>query len=167
MCKKIKSLSHFYKCSLTQIKQGKATKDGYRNYCKVCDKIRLYKYRRGKGREIVAGHKRKYYLKNRDRILSEMRTSLKRKFYDYKHNAIVDKRFFNLTYEYFLEFIKNPCFYCGAVEKIGIDRKDSKRGYEQNNIVPCCSRCNQIKMDMTFNEFINQIKLIYNHIIMI
>ena len=44
----------------------------------------------------------------------------------------------------------------------GIDRKDNNLGYEKANCVPCCKRCNQMKNDMTMDEFINQIININN-----
>jgi hypothetical protein len=29
----------------------------------------------------------------------------------------------------------------------GLDRKDNKKGYSINNVVPCCGRCNSTFMD--------------------
>lgn len=42
----------------------------------------------------------------------------------------------------------------------GIDRVNSEKGYELNNIVPCCSECNFMKKDLKLTDFINKIKLI-------
>ena len=36
----------------------------------------------------------------------------------------------------------------------GIDRKDNSIGYEPGNCVPCCKRCNTIKMDIEYEEWL-------------
>ncbi len=54
------------------------------------------------------------------------------------------------------------CFYCGAepqgrVGKFvynGIDRKDNAQGYTLGNCVTCCKRCNFLKRDMLFQDWI-------------
>ena len=90
-----------------------------------------------------------------------------------------------------LKIVKQPCFYCGeidirnraamdsykklrgvtlkqgdiekyAVELNGVDRVDSNKGYEMDNVVPCCSMCNRMKNKYTYKEFIDKIKLIYS-----
>lgn len=89
-----------------------------------------------------------------------------------------------------LKIVKQPCFYCGgidirnraamdsykklrgvtlkeediekyAVELNGVDRLDSNKGYEMDNVVPCCGMCNRMKNKFTYKEFIDKIKLIY------
>lgn len=90
---------------------------------------------------------------------------------------------FELPYDKFLEMIFKDCYYCGSKpsnKKIvlyhektkdcniytnGIDRIDSTKGYELNNIVTCCSRCNSSKMDYTKEEYIEWIKKAYNNLI--
>ena len=47
----------------------------------------------------------------------------------------------------------------------GIDRLDSSKPYEVDNCVSCCSKCNYMKQDNTEQEFIDQIKKIYNNLI--
>ena len=78
------------------------------------------------------------------------------------------------------------CFYCnseplntqpdiryGKKEKLiitdfvlkynGIDRIDSSKGYENNNVVSCCKNCNSAKMELSTKHFKNHIIKIYNH----
>lgn len=43
----------------------------------------------------------------------------------------------------------------------GIDRKDSDKGYESLNCVPCCKKCNSAKMDQTEGEFLEYITKIF------
>ena len=68
--------------------------------------------------------------------------------------------------------IYNDCHYCGAPPlhsdtlgqgrwsrqsvalRNGIDRKDSAQGYHLNNCVPCCSTCNYMKREMSYNKFL-------------
>jgi hypothetical protein len=91
---------------------------------------------------------------------------------------------FNLNFEDFIKIITQNCHYCGEppsepTRKIlisrghvneppfnynGIDRIDSKIGYNQDNCVPCCSSCNYMKHTATQDEFLNQIGKIYKHL---
>jgi hypothetical protein len=41
----------------------------------------------------------------------------------------------------------------GAFKSNGIDRIDNSRHYTADNIVACCSRCNEAKMDLTLEQF--------------
>ena len=43
----------------------------------------------------------------------------------------------------------------------GIDRKDNNIGYIIENCVSCCGICNRMKMDMSYDDFLNHIRLIY------
>jgi hypothetical protein len=45
----------------------------------------------------------------------------------------------------------------------GLDRVDNNRGYEKDNIVPCCETCNKAKLQMSLGEFLNWIKRVYNY----
>lgn len=62
-----------------------------------------------------------------------------------------------LTFEEFLDFTKvTSCHYCGegvlwhkfddgnykGTRRYNLDRKDNNRGYEKDNLVICCKRCN-------------------------
>jgi hypothetical protein len=42
----------------------------------------------------------------------------------------------------------------------GIDRIDNARGYERDNIVPCCKFCNRAKSAMPQKEFIDLVRRI-------
>lgn len=92
---------------------------------------------------------------------------------------------FNLTIDQFLGLIIEDCHYCGekpqkSTNKImmtrghineppfyynGIDRIDSKIGYEFDNCVPCCNICNYMKNTLSNDEFLDKVKQIYNHLI--
>ncbi len=90
-------------------------------------------------------------------------------------------------FDTFLRMSQEPCFYCGSVPirtynaanerrhdsqrqrsegdftYNGLDRIDNSKGHTDDNVVPCCTRCNKAKMDMTLNEFLTHIVLMYEH----
>lgn len=93
-----------------------------------------------------------------------------------------------LEKEFWLKVVQSPCHYCGQtevrnsaksrsreshrrvgseefskwdVQMVGIDRKDASRGYLQENVVPCCQRCNRMKLDSSYEQFREEIKRIY------
>jgi hypothetical protein len=84
---------------------------------------------------------------------------------------------FELTKEEFKNIITQQCHYCGCegsegflpkpntngiFKSNGIDRIDSSLGYVSANCVPCCTICNKMKLDLSYDEFINHVKRIYN-----
>lgn len=78
---------------------------------------------------------------------------------------------FELTFEEFVSYLHQPCFYCGNIDYNnyngmrynGIDRLDSKLGYNKDNIVSCCGICNYMKIDYSAKEFIEQCKKIVQY----
>lgn len=92
----------------------------------------------------------------------------------YKRNAIKFRKVsFELTKDQFRDITKQNCHYCGrgpntirdpeamkskgknsgAYVYNGVDRVDSSKGYELDNVVPCCSTCNYMKSDLSVDEF--------------
>lgn len=55
--------------------------------------------------------------------------------------------------------------YLWDVQMVGVDRKDPSKEYSVDNCLPCCSLCNQIKMDLTYDEFKTHIAEIYTHFV--
>jgi hypothetical protein len=96
--------------------------------------------------------------------------------YQYEHGAYLRNLDFFLSEAEFDDLILGSCFYCGTrdsnvsrtasgtFEYSGIDRVDSKKGYEVSNCVSCCNTCNMMKKAMSFAKFIVHVKKIYNHI---
>lgn len=81
-----------------------------------------------------------------------------------------------LTNDQFLELIYQDCYYCGNPPEVrnrdkstdkemvnGIDRIDSSKGYVFDNCVPCCTMCNYMKQSYTIDNFLDQVKKIYQH----
>lgn len=90
---------------------------------------------------------------------------------------------FKLTLEYFEKLTSSNCYYCNAqpsmvsknnasqsseiVERSkyiynGVDRKINSLGYTKENSVPCCWRCNKMKSDLDFDQFIDIVRRIGN-----
>lgn len=109
-----------------------------------------------------------------DRVLSSKRLL----FYRYKHDAEKRGLSFPLSFDDLMAITQRDCYYCGVppckyLKKMtaregffynGIDRLDNLRGYEQENIVPCCKDCNWAKMDLTQEAYMAWIKKCYNHL---
>lgn len=99
-------------------------------------------------------------------------------FSNYKRNAQLKNRSFDLSFDEFVEICEGDCYYCGSepqtlVDKKdlygtwkynGIDRVDNSMGYTIKNSVSCCKTCNMMKKNMSFDEFTSKIKSIYSHI---
>lgn len=97
-------------------------------------------------------------------------------FKTYKISADKRNLKWTLSRKDFLEIITKNCHYCGQSPKLrehktlnggivmnGIDRLNPILGYVTENIVPCCKKCNQMKWDLTLEEFKSHIKKLYNH----
>ena len=87
-----------------------------------------------------------------------------------------------MSKEEHLEIIQQNCYYYGSKPELkqphrgkgkyvgvpvyynGIDRIDSNEGYEKENCVPCCTRCNYMKNDMSISSFTDHILKIANHL---
>jgi len=88
-----------------------------------------------------------------------------RRFNIVEHGAKNRGYSFNLSLEQFITFWNKPCHYCGSeINGVGIDRVDNNIGYELDNCVPCCSKCNKMKLNLSLSDFFSHIKQIYEHL---
>lgn len=70
---------------------------------------------------------------------------------------------FLLPRERFYQLVTQTCTYgTGNILsgiKIGVDRKDNFKGYEEGNCVPCCSRHNWLRSNnFSYEEFLDAVK---------
>lgn len=76
------------------------------------------------------------------------------------------------SFEDFVELSQMKCHYCGSPPTNkdrdftynGLDRVDNFKDHSLSNVVPCCGKCNFMKGQLSYNDFINQIKKIYRNI---
>lgn len=126
---------------------------------------------RNKNRErfnqIIYKYKKEHSetIKNIDKKSYEKRkNTFDYKYKKYKYGAQKRGLEFSLTKEQFEFYWKKPCYYCGSkIETIGIDRKDNNIGYKIDNCIPCCWRCNKVKGNASYEEFINMCIEVYNN----
>lgn len=89
---------------------------------------------------------------------------------------------FNLTFEEAKSLFDSKCFYCGCLPYQkwtgtkrkyaetdgfvynGIDRLNNNIGYEKSNCVSCCGKCNFAKGSLSYNDWIQLIKSIYENL---
>lgn len=107
---------------------------------------------RDKGRKKHHRYRDKY--RNRQK---ERENSPRGRYQTYKKGAKYRGLVFDISFEDFNNIVSKVCFYCGNVGG-GLDRMDSSMGYIKNNVVPCCSQCNYMKLDYSVDEFINKCK---------
>lgn len=101
---------------------------------------------------------KKYYKQNSSTLRAKASLywqSPKGRFVNYISGAKERGLSFELTFEEFMLFWQQPCYYCNdPVKTIGLDRVDSSRGYVLTNVVACCETHNKGKSDLSQEEFI-------------
>ena len=95
-------------------------------------------------------------------LAQRYRHSLKGRLAMSKSNARHAGRVWELTDEEARALFSASCAYCGY-EGFGIDRVDSALGYTLKNSVPCCTRCNKAKSDLSRTSFLEMCERIVAH----
>lgn len=92
------------------------------------------------------------------------RTLQEDRYKRYKDNAKKREISFNLSFEEFCRYWQLSCTYCKQpIITIGLDRKNNDKGYQLDNITPCCSECNKMKRGMFYIQFIEHCKKVANN----
>lgn len=106
----------------------------------------------------------RYHVEHREEILPRMRESAKARYNTlegrlekYIENA--EKRGFewSLSDEEAIALFREDCHYCDSKGDPlnGIDRKDNRKGYTEENTLPCCSWCNRAKGPRSYEDFLD------------
>jgi len=87
----------------------------------------------------------------------------------------------DIDFDLFYKLSQQNCYYCNRpphrsytnkanrknIDSVfiynGLDRLDSSKGHESNNVFPCCADCNTAKMSQSVDDFLSLIKRIYHH----
>jgi hypothetical protein len=113
---------------------------------------------------------------------NHLETAFNNQYKAIKSNALSRKIEFNLSKKEVFRIINENCFYCGQEPCInnnskygtkarktseyksnGIDRIDSSKPYNIDNVVACCSVCNLMKNKFSKELFFEKVALIYNN----
>ena len=79
---------------------------------------------------------------------------------DFNRQAARRGKFVTLTAFQHARLIVQPCFYCGAEEKIGVDRARNNESYTRENSVRCCGPCNMAKRNSSIRAFVQRARAI-------
>jgi hypothetical protein len=124
------------------------------SYCKPCVAQRMKRWK-AREPELHRANRARYREKAKPRTA----------WYTYQMGARKRGLTFDLPRRQFDDLITDNCCYCGSSpEPInGIDRVDNKRGYESDNVVTCCSKCNEWKRADGLYAFLERARAIANH----
>ena len=138
--------------------KDRSKSDGFHRLCKKCLGKRALEYRLQRTPEQI--EKRKEWEK---RYRASPHAKAKRKIHARKNHTSIGGRFcwcrnaqkrrgrsWTITREQFAELISKPCTYCGGPlpeTSAGLDRLDNSKGYDIENVTPCCALCNYARRD--------------------
>lgn len=104
--------------------------------------------------------KRCKYLTNNHKLTVDV---IKHRITSFKTSAKARGIGWELTNEQCKKLFEMPCFYCNYYDgRTGIDRVDSDEHYCEENIVPCCTLCNQMKLSHSLITFVQLIHYLGN-----
>lgn len=99
-------------------------------------------------------------------------------FWKYKKWAKTKKRSFTISKKRAFELFVGNCHYCGVAPYRkhaysncgngtftfnGIDRVDNSKGYDEGNLVSCCTPCNHAKLNRPVDDFLEWVRRVAQH----
>ena len=161
------SYSKYAQCNKTGCDESKAIVDDngklISKVCSKCGKMQpIEKFRKKKNTNICYDCLPIPPKIDKKDLMSEEEKDLRKRYSLYRAKRNTRNKAFGLSLDDFKKITEQKCFYCGEYTTgknyCGIDRLDSSIGYEKWNVVPCCTTCNTMKMDMNVNEWIQNMK---------
>lgn len=111
-----------------------------------------------------AKHNSEYYKANKETIAEKRKSPMGRANNLLQAYKISDSEFnrgkCTLTAKWIVDNIfTQQCHYCGKNDwtKLGCDRIDNDLPHTPDNVVPCCSECNQKKGSIKYEEYIKML----------
>ena len=144
-CTKCKMIKKF-----TDFPLDKRRSLGFASACNECHSIltkKWYENNKKRHREYC----RLWVIKNKksyDASQKKRREKPENKYKKTIRDCKSRKLSFEITYETFLDFLSKPCYYCSSLVKgygSNLDRIDNNKGYQIDNVLPCCGICNKIR----------------------
>lgn len=128
----------------TVAKNGKVY---HRSSCKKCRNRRCQIWKEKNPQRYFAGQQELMLERKRQRSCLEEQDKFI--FWDSRNSDRKSGLQNDLTRDFIRELITKGCSYCGETRsRMTLDRIDNSIGHVQNNVVPCCIRCNYIRRDM-------------------
>ena len=161
-------------------KYGRLTVVKFMGYSKFKQGLWLFRCDCGNEKVLILSEVKRGVIKSCGCIakegLGEGVASFNEVYATYQRRAINKNIKFEISKEEFKDMTQKVCFYCGSLPRNkcskspngdytynGLDRLDSSKGYTLDNIVPCCIKCNEAKMDLSVPDFYNWIKSVYDY----
>lgn len=161
-CNTHKETCEFYKKNHIENKLEKWCKACSKKYANAWAKNNSEKRKeshnkwRQKNPEKVKTYNKNFRERNKERLKKLAKTD-KIRYSSLKSAAKRRSLEFNLSFEEYQKLLKQKCFYDGAeLNKLGyaLDRVDNSKGYVLENVVPCCTKCNVAKNNMSQQSFL-------------
>lgn len=154
MCKKVLPISKFYP-------RGTA----WNSYCKECNRLNNAKFYNPEW------FKNNYQKKKKEKVAYSMKWNAANPMLHKVHAQVasanvkakkygVPGRLSTIPLLRKIMRLGNKCFYCGDIEKLGIDHKKALKVGGSNtlrNVVPACASCNSKKYLKSFKEFMKTV----------
>lgn len=161
---------------IKRLNQRRGSKELYLCQCECGIQKDMIAYNVVVGRSISCGCYNRENAANVERPnkLPYGESAMRNLYLIYKRGARIRGLTFLLSLDNFRYLTKQNCHYCGTEpcnpttssgtqqrngEYVynGIDRIDSSKGYETDNMVTCCKICNYAKRDISYDKFIDWI----------
>ena len=98
---------------------------------------------------------------NDSELMCKLKPSIQQEaYYKYVTRARLKNILFNMTFDQYINILKQKCTYCGSKSE-SVDRIVPIKGYVTENIQPICKVCNTMKFTFTENDFLEHINKIH------
>lgn len=143
------------KCGLTkdssEFSFNKRRKDKLENKCRACISL-FHKEQYKKHKKYYTTKAKQQHDENKKRG-RERHYTVDSRFSYAKSRATKNGKGWHLSLDDYQKLITQSCHYCSnclAPKKasgVGLDRIDNTKGYQLDNVLPCCGVCNSIRND--------------------
>ena len=135
---------------ISEFKERLSCPDGRDYLCFPCRKSKDNEYHKTPSGQAAARRAQLKYNKTEKGIISGKKKSFKARRgngrYNYaKYKALYRGYIWGIPKEVYAALISLPCEYCGVTlptSGICLDRIENSKGYEEENVLPCCPICN-------------------------
>jgi hypothetical protein len=137
--------------NLQQFSHNSRNKDGLEKKCRSCISV-WHKEQYKKHKKYYLDKAKEQHTENRKRG-KERHYTINGRFNYAKSRATKNGKGWLLSFNDYEKLLSQVCHYCSnelapnKASGVGLDRIDNARGYEIDNVLPCCGICNSIRND--------------------